>query len=348
MWFSDQGTTKAIGRITANGTITEFSTGLNPGSNPGRLAPGPDGNMWFVDKGTTKAIGVSPPAGRSARFRCPPPATRTASGRARTATSGSPTRAPRRAIGMINPTTHAVSEFSTGLNPGSVPQIIETGSDGGLWFTDSGTTNAIGPDRPTTHVIQEFSAGMTPVAAPNGISLGADGKIWSPRQGLTSSPASPPLERSPSTRSARRRPAAVAAGTDGNLWFGANGGDRRVRDRRTRSIGHRAGRSPGPTASASPDLRGRHWSTWAGQQPSHDSYIADGYEWLLDGTRSTAPTRPRTHPPRPTRATNSRARQRSPLLLQVTVSSPSSTVEVKSAAEQLATLSSAVTGVGPG
>jgi len=57
MWFTDDAATKVIGRITPTGTITEFSTGLNGGSLPGTIAPGPDGNMWFTDDGTVKAIG---------------------------------------------------------------------------------------------------------------------------------------------------------------------------------------------------------------------------------------------------------------------------------------------------
>ena len=54
LWFTDQGTTKAIGRITTAGQITEFSTGLNAGSLPLGIAAGPDGNLWFTDQGSTE------------------------------------------------------------------------------------------------------------------------------------------------------------------------------------------------------------------------------------------------------------------------------------------------------
>jgi len=43
---------------------------------------------------------------------------------------------------MINPATHAISEFS--LSAGSMPLGIAAGPDGNVWFTDSGTTKAIG------------------------------------------------------------------------------------------------------------------------------------------------------------------------------------------------------------
>src|SRR5213078_1253926 len=62
LWFTDQGTTKAIGMINpTTHAISEFSTGLNPGANLGRVAVGPDGNLWFGDKGTTPSIYVMNP-----------------------------------------------------------------------------------------------------------------------------------------------------------------------------------------------------------------------------------------------------------------------------------------------
>src|SRR5262245_11033613 len=85
LWFSDRGTT-AIGQITAEGVVSEYSGGFPAGSVPGSgsgggIAFGPDGNIWFTDSGT-------------------------------------------RAIGVFDPVTHAVSEFSAGLNPGSLPTSL--------------------------------------------------------------------------------------------------------------------------------------------------------------------------------------------------------------------------------
>jgi len=64
LWFTDQGSTKAIGRITTAGQITEFSAGLNAGSLPLGIAAGPDGNLWFTDQGTANAIGRITTAGQ--------------------------------------------------------------------------------------------------------------------------------------------------------------------------------------------------------------------------------------------------------------------------------------------
>src|SRR5207248_1448781 len=64
----DQGTPRAIGRITPNGTTTEFSSGLNAGSLPNGIMPGADGNAWFADRGTIKAIGRITPGGAITEF----------------------------------------------------------------------------------------------------------------------------------------------------------------------------------------------------------------------------------------------------------------------------------------
>ena len=47
LWFSDRN--GAVGRVTTNGTVSKFSSGLNPGSAVRPIAMGPDGNMWFSD-----------------------------------------------------------------------------------------------------------------------------------------------------------------------------------------------------------------------------------------------------------------------------------------------------------
>jgi len=63
VWFTDHGTTAAIGRITPSGSITEFSSGLPAGSAPYKLTTGPDGNIWFTDRATTSIGGVTTASG---------------------------------------------------------------------------------------------------------------------------------------------------------------------------------------------------------------------------------------------------------------------------------------------
>lgn len=88
MWFTDEGTSPSIGRITAQGQVRAFTVGLNQGALPAAIAPASDGTMWFTDEGGISAIGRiatgAPPAvgrppsvsgrGRpSATLTCRPP-----------------------------------------------------------------------------------------------------------------------------------------------------------------------------------------------------------------------------------------------------------------------------------
>jgi streptogramin lyase len=152
LWFTDSGTTPAIGVIdSASGetaTVKEFSTGLNAESKPVDIAVGPEGNLWFTDEGATNAIGMA----------------------------------------VLNAEKNEIveiKEFSTGLNAGSRPQGIVAGPDGNLWFTDTGTTPAVGMIDPGSQAIEEFSTGATslpggefPEMGPFGIVAGTDGNVW--------------------------------------------------------------------------------------------------------------------------------------------------------------------------
>ena len=71
------------------------------------------------------------------------------------------------AIGMINPTTHAISLFSL-PTANAWPFGITTGPDDNLWFTED-FGNKIGEINPTTHVITEFPLS---IGWPRGITVG--------------------------------------------------------------------------------------------------------------------------------------------------------------------------------
>jgi streptogramin lyase len=158
------------------GQITEFSA---PGTNPAQVVAGPDGNLWFSDR--NGAVGQITTSGTVTRFTSglnPGSAVRSivmgADGNMWFSDPGT-----TRAVGMINPTTHAISEFSSGLNAGSMPLGIAPGPDGNVWFTDSGTTKAIGMINPTTHALTEFSSGLTPgTTLQQGLVAGPDGNLW--------------------------------------------------------------------------------------------------------------------------------------------------------------------------
>jgi hypothetical protein len=121
---------------------------LNPGAVLSRITAGPYGNMWFNDAGT----GVSP---------------------------ATP------AIGMINPTTDKVTEFTqpAGMNAGSNPHGITVGPDGNLWFPDTGTPRAIGKfgvGAPAASVTPPSVTGTDGVGVPQA----CGGDVWSSWAGM--------------------------------------------------------------------------------------------------------------------------------------------------------------------
>jgi streptogramin lyase len=236
LWFTDPGTTKAIGRITPGGAIAEFSAGLNAGSLPGGegfgIAPGPDGNLWFTDFGSTKAVGRITPGGEIKEFStglnlgsepigiAPGP-----DGDVWFTDAGS-----TKAVGRITPGGE-IKEFSTGLNAGSFPAVIASGPDGDVWFTDAGSTKAVGRITPGGE-IKEFSAGLNAGSEPIGIAPGPDGNLWFTDRGTSKavgriSPGGTITEFSVGLN-AGSEPIGIAPGADGNLWFADFGSTKAV------------------------------------------------------------------------------------------------------------------------
>jgi hypothetical protein len=244
MWFTDDGATRAIGRITPSGQITEFSAGLNSGSFLVDIAPGPDGNLWFTDRGTTRAIGRITPSGQITEFSAG-----LNSGSFPFSIAPGPDgnlwftdQGTTRAIGQITPSGQ-ITEFSAGLNGGNSPGGIAPGPDGDLWFTD-GLAGAIGRITPSGQ-ITEFTVGVN--KAPAAIAPGADGNLWFTDQSRTKA-----IGRVGAGVSAASVAAPVVAGS------GQQG---------TQQV-----------------CEGDRWAVWAGQQPLPDAFAFDGYQWSRDGS----------------------------------------------------------------
>ena len=227
LWFSDRN--GAVGQITTGGTVTRFTSGLNPGSAVRSIAMGTDGNLWFSDPGTTRAVGmINPTTHAISEFSLPSTSMPLGiaagpDGNVWFTDSGSP-----RAIGMINPATHAISEFSAGLTRATLQQGLVAGPDGNLWFTES-APGKIGMINPTTHAISEFSAGLNTGSVPGAsIVVGPDGALWFMDGGTTQAIGRiDPTTHAISEFSSGLNPGAglgrVAVGPDGNLWFGDKG-----------------------------------------------------------------------------------------------------------------------------
>jgi streptogramin lyase len=176
LWYVDSAA-NLIGRITPEGSITEFSDGLSDGAAPTGIAKGPDGAMWFTERGAGK-IGRITTAGAITEF------SNNISG------SSEPTDIAKGSdgnlwftmgglngsIGRITPDGD-VTEFSDGLSLLSVPREIAAGPDGNLWFTESAVPGKIGRIT-TAGDITEYSTGLLSILSPWGIAAGPDGNMW--------------------------------------------------------------------------------------------------------------------------------------------------------------------------
>jgi streptogramin lyase len=228
VWFIDGSTTKAIGRITPAGAITEFSAGLSSMSQPNDLTLGPDGNLWFTDQGNTKAIGRVTPAGTITEYTAglamnsfPNDITAGADGNVWFTDDGSPA-----AIGRVTP-AGAITEFTAGLQTGSEPDSLTAGPDGNVWFADQyAAQRAVGRITPAG-TITEFTAGLT-TGVPDDITAGLDGNLWVPQEADSPTPAS--VDRITPAGVITNFSAGlnsggggdgdtIVTGPDGNLWF---------------------------------------------------------------------------------------------------------------------------------
>jgi len=144
VWFTDRGTTHAIASIDpATHAISEYSAGLLPASAPGAaITVGTDGNLWFVDVG---AVGMINPATHAiSEF---PTGAGSVPGRIAVGPDGNlwfTDKGTTQAIASLDPVSHAITKYSSGLNAGSAPGGINTGPDGNIWFTDQGVIRAMG------------------------------------------------------------------------------------------------------------------------------------------------------------------------------------------------------------
>jgi virginiamycin B lyase len=196
LWYVDP-TANLIGRITRDGSITEFTAGLDGGAEPTAITKGPDGKLWFTENGTG-SIGRISTGGTITEF------TSGLSG------SGEPAdiatgpdgnlwftlNADPGGIGRITPQGD-VMEFSDDLTMNARPLGIAGGPDGALWFTESAAPGRIG--RITTEGdISEYSNGLLLITNPWFISAGPDGNMWftgNNLPGLVARITLPPLVR---------------------------------------------------------------------------------------------------------------------------------------------------------
>ena len=194
LWYVDSAA-HLIGRITPDGSITEFSTGLTALSEPSAITKGPDGALWFTEAA----------AGRIGRITTAGEITEFSSGLSGSSAPKDIVTGPdgnlwftlngdQGGIGRITP-EGAITEFSYGLTMNSGPMGIAAGADGNLWFTET-TKPAIGRITTDGHITEYFN-GLVSIVSPWSIAPGPDGNMWftgnSP--GLVGRLTLPPLVR---------------------------------------------------------------------------------------------------------------------------------------------------------
>ncbi len=297
LWFTDQGTTKAIGEITTSGAIMEFALPTTT-TTPRGIAIDSGGNIWFaaaVNGGFSGLEEFDPATPGFTLF----PVTGSATRGVAIGPDGNVWFTDDRANGAIgvlcltssaictgtDPMNHTVIEFTSGLVTASGPKNIIAGPDGNLWFADTGTGatpsfTGIGEIDPATGVIQEFATDN-----PGSLAAGPDRNVWftDRKPGAPGSAISVmclvtgPLCTSTDVSSHQHynfaaplnsTPEGIAAGPDGNLWYGDDG---------TNSIGE-VDPSTGAVHEYAVATNGGH----AGSKPAGIAAGPDGNMWFSD------------------------------------------------------------------
>jgi streptogramin lyase len=176
LWFDIyEAEPETVGEINpTTHAISEFTVPPGGGAIPGGIIAGPDGNIWFI--WGEEVAEINPTSHAYSVSHLPSPGAGPLTPGITTGpdgnvwfTLGSPSGGTT--IGMINPTSHAITEFSVGLGGCG----ITAGPDGNLWFTT--TSGQIGQINPTTDAITEYRIPYGNSSA-RGITTGPDGNLW--------------------------------------------------------------------------------------------------------------------------------------------------------------------------
>ncbi len=182
MWFTDEGT-PAIGRISSDGSFTEFTQGLPAGALPDVIVAGPDGNMWFSDNRSV-AIGRITPSGTIVEF-----SDTSHTGRAMGIAFGPHGEPWFLAVGSQALLAHLTPQGKIGVEPLPMGSdgALTADANGNLWFT---TANAQTKGEVVERMAQggrlvriplRMHTGVNPCCpnrAPKTSAIGLDGDPW--------------------------------------------------------------------------------------------------------------------------------------------------------------------------
>jgi virginiamycin B lyase len=215
LWFSEE-FTGYVGRITMDGTITEFSAN---GQEIEGITAGPDGNIWFTQPGAS-AIGRMTPKGGAKIF--PIPGSPNASPRGITSGPDGNVWCTEFYDGYIDRITPqgVITRFPLPEGSASYPWDIKAGPRGYMYVSES-ESDRIARFDPKTQQFESSIVVQTPEATPWGMLYAPDKRIWfTERTGNKIAEILPnatirefPIPQYDSY------PEALAAGSDGKLWF---------------------------------------------------------------------------------------------------------------------------------
>jgi streptogramin lyase len=203
MWFTER-TGARIGRIAADGTITEFP--LPAGSQPGGIVSGPGGDLWYADE-----------AGRIGRMSTDGVVTTYLAVGSKpdeiaVGSDGNVWFTDYNGVGRVTP----LGSLSLGLLSLGNPGDIAAGPDGNLWITSPGGIGRVS----TPGLLSLFTAGLTD-STPDGIVAGPGGDLWFAAHdaiGRVDVQGRITEYALPATLNAGR----IVAGLDGAVWFTAS------------------------------------------------------------------------------------------------------------------------------
>jgi len=143
LWFTELNG-NAIGRITTDGKVTQYSSGITSGSEPYSIALGPDGAMWFTELAGGR-IGRITMAGKITEYSrgispAEEPVDLTAgpdSAMWFTESDSQNSYHIEAKIGRIT-MNGKISEYSKNLTSNSDPTSIVRAPDGDMWFVETG------------------------------------------------------------------------------------------------------------------------------------------------------------------------------------------------------------------
>ena len=213
VWYTDPAA-GAIGFVTSSGAMVRYPIGA--AGFPRGIVAGPDGNVWFTfDAFDGDWIGRMTPTGGVTRF--PLPANSRDPGAIIAGPDDNLWFAVAGSLGRIT-TGGEITEVPVSATAGG----LATGPDATIWFTGNSATGAATVGRVETGRAPKVTGlyDLPEGAVGRGIVAGSDGNMWLANQARESiTRVSPRGQITRYTLGGGQYPEAMAASTDGRLWF---------------------------------------------------------------------------------------------------------------------------------